>query len=69
MAAGCCGTKKQKLNNCCGVNSNIGTISNGHASTDKIIHPEMGYFCFDVLYAHLHSIEPPKTPNFSNDLL
>ncbi|EEB19501.1 conserved hypothetical protein [Pediculus humanus corporis] len=68
MAAGCCGTKKQKLNNnssslTCNGNS---VIQNG-LKNKMVAHPEMCYFCFDVLYSHLNSLEPPKTPNFSND--
>lgn len=33
----------------------------------KIIKPEMCYFCFDVLYCHLHDLSPPQVPSFSND--
>lgn len=32
-----------------------------------VIRAEMCFFCFDVLYAHLFSCEPPKSPNFTND--
>jgi len=34
---------------------------------DRIASLEMCYFCFDVLYTNLNSMEPPKTPNFTND--
>ena len=54
MASSCCGTKKQKLNN---------LMENKRS----IVLPEMGFFCFDVLYSQLHQIEPPKTPAFSNE--
>ena len=36
---------------------------------NSIIMPEMGFFCFDVLYCQLHQLDPPKPPNFSNDSL
>ncbi|KAK3931495.1 AMMECR1-like protein [Frankliniella fusca] len=72
MASGCCGAKKQKLNNSTSV------TCNGHPGTGTsvvpnglvngiVAQPEMGFFCFDVLYCHLHSLEAPKNPNFSND--
>ncbi|ENN72119.1 AMMECR1-like protein [Dendroctonus ponderosae] len=72
MAAGCCGTKKQKLNNssavpiCNGTTSapTNGLISNGMG---MVAMPEMCFFCFDVLYCHLYNLAPPKTPTFSND--
>lgn len=34
---------------------------------ERIICPEMCYFCFDIIYCHLQKCDPPKTPNFSND--
>jgi len=39
---------------------------NGH-SNGSVAHPEMGFFCFDVLYSHLHDCDPPKNPRFTND--
>lgn len=44
-------------------------VSNGHGphGNGMVAHPEMGFFCFDVLYSHLHSLEAPKNPTFSND--
>ncbi|RZC39400.1 AMMECR1-like protein [Asbolus verrucosus] len=68
MAAGCCGTKKQKLNNSSSIPSCNGTsvVSNG-ISNGMVALPEMCFFCFDVLYCHLYNLAPPKTPTFSND--
>jgi len=34
----------------------------------KIIRPEMCFFCFDVLYCHLHELHPPEDPFFSNEM-
>ena len=70
MAAGCCGVKKQKLNNsmpsiCC----NGSTVHPSRQQNGMIIRPDMCYFCFEVLYSHLNSCEPPKTPSFTNDPL
>lgn len=68
MAAGCCGTKKQKLNNSTSIPSCNGTsiMTNG-SSNGMVALPEMCFFCFDVLYCQLYNLDPPKTPNFSND--
>ncbi|XP_013418113.1 AMMECR1-like protein [Lingula anatina] len=69
MAAGCCGVKKQKLNNsmpavCCNGSS---VHPNGY-SNGLTVRPEMCYYCFDVLYCHLFNCEPPKGPlTFTND--
>lgn len=38
-----------------------------HHGGSSIAKPEMGIYCFDVLYNQLHNLERPKTPNFSND--
>lgn len=71
MSSGCCGTKKQKLNNSTGIVCNGHSQTNGHiptTSSDKIAQPEMCFFCFDVLYSQLHSLEPPIPPvGISND--
>ncbi|EFN76081.1 AMMECR1-like protein [Harpegnathos saltator] len=70
MAAGCCGTKKQKLNNnSTGAPCNGTTVlSNGtRIRNTPIVQPEMGFYCFDVLYCQLHQLDPPKPPNFSNE--
>lgn len=74
MASSCCGAKKQKLNNSSSVSCNgsagtgTGTVAipNG-VKNGMVAHPEMGFFCFDVLYCHLHSLEAPQNPTFSND--
>ncbi|XP_034244498.1 AMMECR1-like protein [Thrips palmi] len=83
MASGCCGAKKQKLNNsssvaCNGTNGTNGTAEGEHGDhamqnvlngikNGMVAQPEMGFFCFDVLYNHLHSLEAPQNPKFSND--
>ncbi|XP_042212235.1 AMME syndrome candidate gene 1 protein homolog isoform X6 [Homarus americanus] len=71
MSAGCCGTKKPKLNGgpqvCCynGTTPTAnGTLRNGLI---PIASPEMCFYCFDVLYSHLHNMEPPSTPDFTNE--
>jgi hypothetical protein len=71
MAAGCCGTKKQKLNNnTAGVPCNGTAMLNGtRIRNTPIVQPEMGFYCFDVLYCQLHQLDPPKPPNFSNEAL
>jgi len=70
MASGCCGAKKQKLNNTAGVPCNGAVLSNGmRIRNTPIVQPEMGFYCFDVLYCQLHQLEPPKPPNFSNEAL
>ena len=33
----------------------------------SICKPEMCYFCFDVLYCQLYSLEPPAAPSMSRD--
>lgn len=63
MASGCCGTKKQKLNNACNL---IDRSMNGY-HRDSVACRDMCFFCFDVLYCQLHSMDPPQTPNFAND--
>lgn len=70
MAAGCCGTKKQKLNNSSSAPTCNGSsaVMNGMVSRPcSVALPEMCFFCFDVLYCHLYNLDPPKTPSFSND--
>jgi len=67
MAAGCCGTKKQKLNNSTSITCNGTSLIPNGVRNGMVAHPEMCFFCFDVLYCHLHSLDPPKTPNFCND--
>ncbi|XP_023220534.1 AMMECR1-like protein [Centruroides sculpturatus] len=72
MAAGCCGAKKQKLNNhgsqCC--NGSIvhpRTYQPTLYKNGMVACVEMCIFCFDVLYCHLNQFESPKTPSFPND--
>lgn len=74
MAAGCCGAKKQRLGGggaAPSLSSCDGTvIRHGVPRPRKpmsIAQPEMGFFCFDVLYCQLHQLDPPKAPNFSNE--
>ncbi|KAG1672978.1 AMMECR1-like protein [Nymphon striatum] len=105
MAAGCCGAKKQKLNNnssiCCngyknGLNSHSsgqnGQETNGYhhhnnhhhnhhhqhhhpnnglsvKNNNMVVTMEMCFFCFDMLYCHLHQAEPPKSPVFPSESL
>lgn len=68
MASPDVGIKKQKLS---GQSSDGMIIQNGVTSrnglTPSIVHPEMGFYCFDVLYSQLHQLDPPKTPRFSNE--
>ncbi|GAV05192.1 hypothetical protein RvY_15360 [Ramazzottius varieornatus] len=48
--------------------TSIAVITSSRSEPPRVICPEMCYFCFDVLYAHLHRHDPPETPNtFSND--
>ncbi|RLU23998.1 hypothetical protein DMN91_004206 [Ooceraea biroi] len=72
MAAGCCGAKKQRL----GGGGTSGGACDGtvirHSAVQPrkpttIAQPDMGFFCFDVLYCQLHQLDPPKAPNFSNE--
>lgn len=77
MAAGCCGAKKQRLGGGGGVAPSLsscdGTVIRHGAPHPRkpttIAQPEMGFFCFDVLYCQLHQLDPPKAPNFSNEAL
>ncbi|XP_070160007.1 uncharacterized protein CG5902-like isoform X1 [Polyergus mexicanus] len=76
MAAGCCGAKKQRLGGGGGgvapsLSSCDGTVIRHSAPHPRkpttIAQPEMGFFCFDVLYCQLHQLDSPKAPNFSNE--
>lgn len=77
MAAGCCGAKKQRLGGGGGAAPSLSScdrtaIRHGAPQPRKpatIAQPEMGFFCFDVLYCQLHQLDPPKAPNFSNEAL
>jgi hypothetical protein len=45
-------------------------LKNGMTSQRlTIAHPEMCFFCFDVLYSNLNNVDPPKPPSFTNDSL
>lgn len=63
MSSVCCGTKKQKLNN--SYSNHVERPINGYP--EPVAIPDMCYFCFDVLYCQLHSMDPPQTPLFTND--
>ena len=70
MSAGCCGVKKQKLNNslpsvCC----NGTSVFPAEPQNGSTVRVDMCFFCFDVLHSHLYKIDPPKTPSFTNDAL
>lgn len=41
--------------------------TNQQKMNNSIAHPDMGYFCFEVLYCKLNQLEPPKAPKFSNE--
>jgi uncharacterized protein (TIGR00296 family) len=71
MASSDCGTKKQKVTNSLANSCDGMVVQNGMTSRNgmqsSIVHPEMGFYCFDVLYSQLHQLDPPKTPRFSNE--
>lgn len=63
MSSVCCGAKKQKISNSC--NNSVERPLNGYRESVAI--PDMCYYCFDVLYRQLNSMEPPQPPTFTND--
>ncbi|XP_008550257.1 AMMECR1-like protein isoform X1 [Microplitis demolitor] len=68
MASEDCNTKKQKMSNSSGRLSITSSSNNTIATpSPSIVHREMGFYCFDVLYRQLNQLDPPKTPNFSNE--
>ncbi|XP_011152121.1 uncharacterized protein CG5902-like [Harpegnathos saltator] len=71
MAAGCCGAKKQRLGGTSSLSPCDGSVVARHGAPQPrkctIAQPDMGFFCFDVLYCQLHQLDPPKAPNFSNE--
>lgn len=73
MAAGCCGAKKQRLGGTSSLSPCDGNVVARHGAPQPrkctIAQPEMGFFCFDVLYCQLHQLDSPKAPNFSNEAL
>lgn len=44
-------------------NDGAGTVAN------QVTVPDMCTFCFDVLYAELFHLEPPRDPKFTNEAL
>jgi len=74
MSGGCCGTKKQKTGSQTSKEVNHGESSelnhslNGYQPrNEKIIHPEMAFYCFDVIFSQLHRTETSIKPQFTND--
>jgi AMME syndrome candidate gene 1 protein len=63
MSSGCCGTKKQKTTH----NEVVGSDPRNGRLSERVASTEMCFFCFDVLYSHLHNFEQPRAPDFSND--
>lgn len=46
------------------------SYSQDMAGTEKqVAVPGMCVFCFDVLYAELFCLDPPRDPQFTNDAL
>ncbi|CAH0382409.1 unnamed protein product [Bemisia tabaci] len=66
MASGCSGSKKQKFNHTSSLPHNGFKLANGIPGR-MIAHPQMCFFCFDVLYCQLHNLDPPKTPDFCDE--
>jgi len=50
-----------------GLYNGSGSKSTHNGYMDRIACPDMGIYCFDVLYSNLHNTEPPKNPNFTNE--
>lgn len=61
-------------------NAPVVPMANGHGHAQAIpfpmknggnryAHPDMCFYCFDVLYSNLNNVEPPKAPNFTNEAL
>ncbi|CAB3375940.1 Hypothetical predicted protein [Cloeon dipterum] len=42
-------------------------VPTAQPSGKMIASPEMCFYCFDVLYCHLYSLEQPRAPSFSNE--
>lgn len=53
------------------LNGHNGYLTNGHLNdgNQSMVGsmPEMCFYCFEVLYRELHSLEEPRTPSFTND--
>lgn len=43
--------------------------NDGGVSANQVTVPDMCIFCFDVLYAELFNLEPPRDPKFTNEAL
>ncbi|RWS12218.1 AMME syndrome candidate 1-like protein [Dinothrombium tinctorium] len=73
----CCNHRKSENDhNCINCVCNYRHYNNHQLQTPSalrdnkmIISVDMCFFCFDVLYCHLHQYEAPKTPNFPNESL
>ena len=64
------GLKKLKLNNMSNMCNGTSSHHNGTHNQMRnpvIVQPEMAFYCFDVLYAQLHQLDNPRSPNFSNE--
>jgi len=76
MASGCCGKKKYAMNSSPGSSHHAHdyVITNNHATADALTNGyhytvasnEMCFYCFDVLFSHLHDATPPRDPTFTN---
>ena len=79
MASSCCGgSKRNKMSGSSSSNTSSSSkkksdnrtngLTNGHCNgdTSSTVKPEMCYYCFDVLYNHLHHLDPPQMPSFTN---
>lgn len=82
MASGCCGGKRSKMSSSSSssnrrksdsrpTSNGSALMTNGHCngaggSASSTVKPEMCYYCFDVLYNHLHGLDPPQIPSFTN---
>ncbi|GFR07344.1 hypothetical protein TNCT_382471 [Trichonephila clavata] len=62
-----CDVKKEKETNSYRIGKIPSHVYPNLHKGDKVICPEMCFFCFDVLDSHLNRRDPPKTPSFSND--
>lgn len=63
------GEMEEKVAEVSTVKSNGGPLplGNGYHHDNNIVCPEMCYYCFDVLVAHLTRSPSPRSPHFIND--
>ncbi|XP_053207437.1 nuclear protein AMMECR1-like [Panonychus citri] len=54
-------------NSCQCSSSGSSSLSRYNSRGGMIASVDMCFFCFDVLYSHLHSLETPKAPPFPNE--